>query len=113
VEKAAELLEKRVHLLILDVLPPGLRDPHGVHGLIWEEMSGEEYEAPCGLPLTLAAYESSLALRAFVEPLAIGDPLPDMPLFLEPGAHVLVPTEATYTRAFAAVPARWRRVIER
>jgi len=112
VEKAAELLEKRIHLLIFDLLPPGARDPHGVHGLIWEEMSGADYEAPAGLPLTLAAYESSLSLRAYVEPIAVGDTLPDMPLFLEPGAHILVPTEATYARAFAAVPARWRRVIE-
>src|SRR5215470_13717509 len=31
VEKAAELLEKGVHLLILDLLPPGRRDPFGIH----------------------------------------------------------------------------------
>ena len=29
VEKAAELLDKRVHLLIIDLLPPGPRDPQG------------------------------------------------------------------------------------
>ena len=29
VEKAAELLEKRIHLLIFNVLPPGARDPQG------------------------------------------------------------------------------------
>ncbi len=113
VEKAADLLEKRIHLLILDVLPPGTLDPQGIHGLIWEEVSGEEYQAPPGKPLTLAAYESSNRLRAFVEPFAMGDELSDMPLFLEPGGYVLVPAEATYGRAFAAVPARWRRVLER
>ncbi len=35
-----------------------------------------------------------------------------MLLFLEPGAYVLVPLEATYQRAFAAVPRRWQRVLE-
>jgi hypothetical protein len=34
VEKAAELLDKRVHLLVLDLLPPGRRDPHGIHAAI-------------------------------------------------------------------------------
>jgi hypothetical protein len=35
-----------------------------------------------------------------------------MPLFLEPGAHVLVPLEATYERATAALPRRWRVVLD-
>jgi hypothetical protein len=39
-------------------------------------------------------------------------PLPDMPVFLRPGGHVPLPLEATYTSAYDAVPARWRRVIE-
>jgi hypothetical protein len=42
---------------------------------------------------------------------AVGDALAPMPLFLEPGAHVLVPLEATYAAAFSAVPRRWRRVL--
>ncbi len=113
VEKAAELLEHDIHLLILDLHPPGPRDPQGIHGLIWEEISGEEYTAPPDKPLTLAAYESSAGVRAFVEPLAVVDPLVDMPLFLKPRAHVLVPLEATYGRAFAALPARWKTVLEK
>jgi hypothetical protein len=112
VGKAAELLEKRVHLLILDLHPPGRRDPHGIHAAIWEEVSGEESESPAARPLTLAAYESGPRLRAFVSTVAVGDVLPEMPLFLEPGAHILVPLEATYQAAFAAVPRRWQRVLE-
>lgn len=42
----------------------------------------------------------------------MGDVLRDMPLFLEPGAHVLVPLESTYQAAFAALPHRWRGVLE-
>jgi hypothetical protein len=112
VEKAAELLDQRVHLLILDLLPPSRRDPHGIHATIWEEITGEELAAATDKPLTLAAYESGLTVRAYVEPVAVGDGLVDMPIFLEPGAHVLVPVEATYQAAFAAVPRRWRRVLE-
>jgi hypothetical protein len=112
VDKAAYLLDQRIHLLILDLQSPTRRDPQGIHGAIWEEITGEEYTAPAGKPLTLAAYESGLTVRAYVQPIAVGDQLTDMPLFLEPGAHVLVPLESTYERAFAAVPRRWRTVLE-
>ncbi len=113
VEKAAELLDRRVHLLLLDLQPPTRRDPQGIHRAVWEEVAGEEYTAPPGKPLTLAAYESGLTLRAYVQPTAVGDTLRDMPLFLEPGSHVPVPLASTYDRAFAAVPRRWREVLEK
>lgn len=112
VEKAAELVRGGIHVLVLDLHPPGPRDPHGLHALIWEQIAGQEYFPPAGKPLTLAAYESDIATRAYVEAVAVGDTLTAMPLFLAPGAHVEVPLEATYDAAFAAVPRRWRRVLE-
>jgi len=112
VDKSVDLLHKRMHLLILDLLPPAQRDPQGIHGAIWEELSGEEYVAPPDKPLTLAAYESAPPLRAYVEPAAVGDTLAHMPLFLQPEAYVLVPLEAAYEAAWRAVPRRWQRVLE-
>ena len=112
-EKAALLLHKGIHLLILDLHPPTRRDPEGIHGAIWDEITGSEYSAPPEKRLTLAAYESGISIRAYVEPVGVGDTLPDMPLFLERGAHVDVPLEASYQAAFAAVPRRWRSVLER
>ena len=112
VEKTADLLDHRIHLLILDLHPPGRRDPFGIHTLIWEELTGQDCASPPEKPLTLAAYESGLTVRAYVEPLGVGDELPDMPLFLEPAAHVLVPLETTHQAAWAAVPRRWRTVVE-
>ena len=50
-------------------------------------------------------------LEAYIEPLGVGDAIPDMPVFLRPGGCVMVPLEATYNSAFDAVPLRWRRVI--
>ena len=60
----------------------------------------------------MASYESSAGIRAFVEPAAVGDAPIDMPLFLEPGRHVLVPVGETYGLAFASVPRRWRAALE-
>jgi len=112
VERAATLLEQQIHLLIVDLHPPGRRDPHGIHAEIWEELAGQAYVPPPEKPLTQAAYESDLSVRAYVVPMAVGDVLTDMPLFLEPGKAVEVPFEATYCAAAAEVPRRWRRVLE-
>ena len=111
VEKTAQLLDQRIHLLILDLHRPGNFDPQGIHGAIWEEIA-EAWVAPTDRPLTLVGYESALTVRAFVQPLAIGEALIDMPLYLEPSGYVLVPLENTYARAFDAVPKRWRNVVE-
>ena len=112
VRKAAEFMSHQVHLLILDLQPTTARDPQGIHGAIWDEVAGEEYVRPGDKPMTLAAYESGAGVRAFVEPVAPGDALIDMPLFLEPGRYVPVPLEETYRLAFASVPRRWRAVLE-
>jgi hypothetical protein len=112
VEKAAFLLEKGIHLLAIDLFPPTPRDPQGIHAAIWDEIAGAEYTLPPDRPLTLASYETALTVKAYVEHIAVGELLPEMPLFLAPGAHVPAPLEATYQSAWTAVPRRWRTVLE-
>ncbi len=111
VNKTYELLNAGIHLLIIDVLPPGLRDPQGIHAAIWDDIdeTGEQFVLPPGELLTLAAYTGGLERQAFIEPVAVGKPLPDMPLFLRPPQHVMIPLEETYQAAFGGVPERWRR----
>lgn len=112
VEKAVRFLEQGIHLLIVDVQPPGRFDPQGIHGVIWDEIAGRAYTAPVDRPLTVAAYESGPIFRAYVEPLRVGDPLPDMPLFLQPGRHVKLPLEATYLTTWHNFPQRWKTLLE-
>lgn len=112
IEKAAELLNRRIHLLIVDLFPPGRRDPQGIHAAIWEDIAGEEYQSSPDKPLNVAAYETALTVRAYIRNVAVGMALPDMPLFLEPNSCVMVPLEATYQAAFGAMPRRWREVLE-
>ena len=112
VDKACELLEHRIHLLIVDPFPPTPRDPNGVHAAIWQETDGEPFELPHDKPLTLVAYECDYTTRAYIEPFAVGDVLPEMPLFLEPHACVNVPLETTYQTAYAVLPKRWQRVLD-
>lgn len=112
VDKACELLEHRIHLLLVDPFPPGHRDPNGLHAAIWEEVQGTPFQLPPDQPLTVVAYECDLTTRAYIETIAVGDALPDMPLFLEPNGCVMTPLEATYCGAFDVMPARWRAILE-
>ena len=108
VEKSLEFLEAGIHLLVLDLFPPGPRDPQGIHAAIWSEIIDDGFRLPPDKPLTLASYSAGYVKRAFIEPVAVADVLPDMPLFLEAERYVLAPLEATYHTAFDAVPKRWR-----
>lgn len=100
------------HLLIIDLYPPGQRDPHGMHAAIWAELDDEDFELPVDKPLTLAAYQVQRTVHAYVKPTAVGQVLIDMPLFLTPDLYVPVPLEWTYQQAFAKFPARWQRFLQ-
>jgi hypothetical protein len=110
VEKAEDALAGGIHLLIIDLFPPGSRDPQGIHGAIWGDRD-EPFAQPADLPLTCVAYVGRPALEAFVEPVGVGANLPEMPLFLTPDVYVPVPLDPTYLAAWDAVPRRWRDVV--
>jgi hypothetical protein len=112
VAKAQSALKQSVHLLIVDLHPPGRLDPLGIHGALWTALAQEPPEIPRARPLVAAAYEAGPEITAYVEPFSVGDKLPDMPLFLRSEGHVLVPLEASYADAFGSVPAFWRERVE-
>jgi hypothetical protein len=112
VAKAVAVLEQGVHVLLLDVIPPGRHDPCGMHGPIWEHFDDEPYDLPAGEPLTLASYRAVTPPVAYLEHRAVGGALPDMALFLHPDRYIYVPLEATYQAAYRGVPAYWRGVLE-
>ena len=82
-----------------------------MHAAIQDEVAGDDFIPPDDKPLTLASYEAVVPPKAYVEPVAVGDVLPDMPLFLVPGGHVLVPLEATYLAAWEGVPVQGRKLL--
>ena len=102
--KAVEFLFADIHLLIVDLFPPSKRDPQGVHKLIWDRIRDEPFELPPDKPLTLAAYSAGATITAYIEPVAVGDPLPDMPIFLAPDRYVPCPLETTYQASWDVFP---------
>jgi hypothetical protein len=116
-EKTQEFLSAGVNLLVIDLLPPTLRDPQGIHKAIWEEMMEDPFEFSSEKPLTLAAYVAAdiavgTTTRAYVEPVAVGDVLPDMPAYLDDTSYVLVPLEATYQATWSHCPEDMRVLVE-
>ena len=111
VDKAVEIIYRGYHLLIVDLFPPTRRDPDGLPALIWSEFADKPYELPVDERLTLSAYDAGQPKKLYVETTAVGKTLVDMPLFLEPGRHIQLPLEATYTAAYRGVPRKWQQVL--
>jgi hypothetical protein len=113
VEKTAEFLRQGVNVLVIDLFPPSARDPQGIHKAIWDEIEDQPFELPPDKPLTLAAYVAGIPKRAYVEPVGVGDQLPDMAAYLDSDSYVPVPLEATYQATWASCPEDMREAVER
>lgn len=110
--KALDTLARGYHILLIDLHPRTSRDPDGIHPVLWAEISGPAPPILSDKPLTLASYDAGPPVDFYVEPVAVGDTLIDMPLFLAPGWYVSVPLEATYQSAYRGVPRRFREVLD-
>ncbi len=105
VTKAVDFLRNGIHFVVIDLFPPGPRDPAGIHQLIWDELSSRPFEPrPEDKPLTVASFDAGEPLTAYVDPVAVGDRLPDTPLFLAPGWYVNIPLEQTYEASWNETP---------
>lgn len=117
VRKTADLIAQGVHMLVVDLFPPGRHDPQRLHQLIWDEFAADEdedppAELPAAEPLTAVGYDAGDVKVAYIEPLAVGRPIPDMPVFLESELWVPVPLEATYQTTWRLLPAALKELFD-
>jgi len=76
----------------------------GIHRAIWDQFHKEELDRPPDKPLILSSYDAG-AQVAYIESLGVGDPLPEMLLFLRTETYVPAPLEASYMTAWSVFPA--------
>jgi Protein of unknown function (DUF4058) len=118
VTKAADLLIQEVNLLVIDLFPFGRHDPVRLSTEIWEEIASKESdgnppgELPADEPLTLASYDAGPEKVVYAESVAVGKPLPDMPIFLRPEFHVMVPLDRTYQTTWQLFPDPLKELLE-
>lgn len=101
-----------VHVTVLDLHPPRRADPGGLPGVIWTGFAGPRYKLPADKPLTFAAFKAGGPVEGFFTHLAVGDRVPDAPLFLTPAYYVNLPLATTYEAAFRGLPEYWRQVLD-
>jgi hypothetical protein len=111
VRKASDLIGQGIHLLVVDLFPPSQRDPQGIHKEIWDEIAERPFELPADKPLTVAAYRAVPTRTAYVEPVAVGDNLPSLPIFLTEEDYIPAPLEETYRASWAAYPADFKHLL--
>jgi Protein of unknown function (DUF4058) len=115
VEKAADVLNQGVNLFVVDVFPPTPRDPKGVHKAILDEFVDLPFDFLPEKPFTVASYLAGEDYpSAYVESAGLGDPLPEMPIFLADtdDIYVSAPLEETYARAWDVYPALLKELLE-
>jgi hypothetical protein len=103
VDKVEDLLLREIHVLIVDLFPPSRTNAEGLHEAIWDKIGSADIRSfDPSHPLIAVSYEvhNPRDVEAYIEPLAAGDALPAMPVFLRPGGCVMVPLEATCTAAY-------------
>ena len=114
VEKVVSALDLGVHVLLIDLFPPKGNDPEGLPGMVRQcfDESEDPYDLPADRPLTLASYVAGPRVDIYLEHLAVGNPLPQMPLFLRPDRYVNVLLEPTYQTSYKGMSSFWRDVLE-
>jgi hypothetical protein len=112
--KIVDALDVGVHVLLVDLLTPSTHDPNGMHSVVSQrlEQSDEEYDLPADQSLTLASYCAGPRVEVYLQHIALGALLPEMPMFLRPDRYIHVPLEPTYVAAYRGLPEFWRNVLE-
>jgi hypothetical protein len=110
--KIDSAIESGVHVLLVDLFPPGKHDPGGMHGAIWARYASETHQVPADRPLALSSYVGFPVVEAYVKHVAVGDTIPEMPLFIDTEYYVGTPLNPTYEAAFQDMPEFWREFVE-
>ena len=112
--KVTKALWQGIHVTLVDLFLPGPHDPDGMDAAVWQVLdeSAEPYERIHDEPLTLASYLADSPVEVYVQHLAFGMPLVEMPLFLRPDYYVNLALESTYQSAFRGMPEIWRDVLD-
>ena len=85
-----------------------------MHGVILQRLdpSDEPYDLPADEPMTLASYAAGPAVEIYVEHVAIGAALPDMPLFLRPDRYINILSNSPIRPPTRACPPSGAGVLE-
>ncbi len=109
----AAALDAGIHCVLIDPFPPTRSAPDGLHGAVMAELDADVGRDP-DRPLTFvgdrAGGEANDA-EAVVEPRAVGESVPTVPLFLDPSWFLPLDLAPSYAAAFRGCPKPVREVL--
>ena len=111
-DKVYALLDNRINLLLVDLIPPGSFDPDGLpRGLAVVDDSVVP-AVTAEQPLSLFSLRADPPLHGYIELCSLNQTLSEMPLFLTPERYINIPLEETYMAAWQGVPRPWKKQVE-
>ena len=105
----AAALEAGIHCVLIDPFPPTPSAPAGLHGAVAAQI-GVAHAPDPARPLVFAGYRAGggagkfLDVTAALEPRAVGEPVPTVPLYLDPGWFLPLDLAPSYAAAFRGCP---------
>lgn len=106
-------IEQGIHVLLIDILPMTAHDPRGIHGVVWGIYHPRRPIVEVDGPLVIVSFLGRPGNpEAFIHSTAVGQALPDVPLFLTAQQPINIPLEATYQDAFNAMSPDDREYVE-
>ncbi len=88
------------------------RQVDGIHKVIWDRLHDEPFSLPPDKPLTVVAYAAGPETSSYVEPVAVGDVVPEMPVFLTADRYAPCPLAAAYQIAWEQFPGPLKEPLE-
>ena len=103
--------------LVIDLLPAGKFDPLGMHQAFWSRFCENPHGVSEGEPLAMSSYHAPLQNGtldpiAYFESVAVGQELPEMPLFLSSGEYINMPMQRLYDDTIAKLPSPYLEDLE-
>jgi hypothetical protein len=105
VDRCVAMLRKGVRLLVVDLFPPPRTNPATIHDRIWNRIHNDPASTPSDKPFLITSYSTDNGIEAYIESVAVGDSLAEMPLFVAPGRYIPCPLEETYQASWDGFPA--------
>jgi len=113
VGKSVGAIRLGIHVVIVDLFPPGQHDPAGVSSLVWKEVHPTPTQQTREeKPVVLASFAVGDTTDLYIKSLSVGDSMEDMPLFLTGDEYVMLPLRSTYESAYDAMPTIVQNIIE-
>ena len=110
IRKVESALSSDIHVVVLDILPPGRHDPGSFHSVITSQFGPHRFELPSPDVRTFASYVAEV-FHAYVNHPTVGRSLPNVPLFLTPERYVDMPLEPSYQETFRRSSPRLRNAV--